>query len=475
MKKNEILRQLPAVDEVLEWEEIADISDKYNKTWVKKAVQDTIDEMRADLLQILERQDAERARKKALEMTARDKVLAGIKSLLRSKDRPLLAPAVNATGVIVHTNLGRSLLSSRARDMVEQVSAHYSTLEIDRESGERGSRYDNVSGLLCELTGAEDAFVVNNNAAAVLLALSTFARGSEVIISRGELVEIGGSFRIPDVMKQGGAELVEVGTTNKVYAGDYEEAIGEDTALLLKVHTSNYRIMGFTADVSVQELKELGREYGLPVLDDLGSGVMFDMRQFGLEYEPTLRERVEAGGDIITCSGDKILGGPQAGIVLGRKEYVEKMKNNPLTRAIRVDKMTLAALEGTLKSYYDMDQALEEIPTLQMIDSSLEKLKKRAENLKEAIAAASGELEGYLELEKGISRVGGGSYPVSELPTWTLTLSTGGDPEPLARELRRDYPPIFCRISEGKLIFDVRTLVEGDIDRISAACADLEV
>ncbi len=475
MLKNEIMRQLPAVDDILNWNEIQQLSEEYNRTWVKKAVKTCINERRERLLAALEEKDASSVREMARDLTAKNGILQEIKTSLLTKSRPQLAPAVNATGIVVHTNLGRSLYSDRAREMIEMASRHYTTLEIDRKTGERGSRYDNVSNLLCELTGAQAAFVVNNNAAAVLLALSTFAEGKEVIISRGELVEIGGSFRIPDVMEQGGADLVEVGTTNKVYVGDYEQAINEDTSLLLKVHTSNYQIMGFTEDVEVEQLKNLGQKYEIPVLDDLGSGTMFDMRDFGLEYEPTLPERVAAGGDIITCSGDKILGGPQAGIILGRKKYIEQMKNNPLTRAIRVDKITLAALEGTLKSYYNQEQAVDEIPTLQMINKDENELKSTARELKNALTAETSDGEISIALEKDASQVGGGAFPVTEIPTWTVSVDFGHDPENEARRLRAEYPPIFCRLADNKMMFDVRTLVEGDIAKITSAWKKLGV
>ncbi len=475
MLKNEILRQLPAVDDVLNWKETQKLSEQYNRSWVKEMTQNCINNRRQRLLRALEEKSAEQVKDIDKNITDREEILQDIKKSLKSKSRPKLAPAVNATGIVVHTNLGRSLYSEKAREMIDLAAQHYTTLEIDRKSGERGSRYEKVSDLLCELTGAEDAFIVNNNAAAVLLALSTFARGKEVIISRGELVEIGGSFRIPDVMEQSGAKLIEVGTTNKVYRKDYERAINENTALLLKVHTSNYQIMGFTEEVEVEELKDLGQEYELPVLDDLGSGTMFDMREFGLNYEPTLPERVEAGGDIITCSGDKILGGPQAGIVLGRKKYIEKMKENPLTRALRVDKITLAAMEGTLKSFYDRTQAVKEIPTLKMIDADEEELRERAEKLKEKLLAATVSQDVVITLEKDASQVGGGAFPVSELPTWTVKINLGYDPEEAARQLRTSYPPIFCRIADNSMIFDVRTLVSGDIKKIVSAWAELEV
>ncbi len=475
MNKNEILRSLPAVDDILEREKVEKLIDQYNRRWVREAVRSCINDMRKELIEAFENEGPESAAGLAEDIIAQRKIIKSIKESLQRRDRPQLAPAVNATGVIVHTNLGRSLLSSKAREMLDIAAENYCTLEIDRTSGERGSRYDNISGMLCDLTGAEAAFVVNNNAAAVLLALSTFASDKEVIISRGELVEIGGSFRIPDVMEQSGARLVEVGTTNRVYPEDYERAVNEDTALLLKVHTSNYRIKGFSEEVEVEELKKIADKYDLPLLDDLGSGVMFDMRQFGLDYEPTLQERVAAGGDIITCSGDKILGGPQAGIVLGEENLIERMKKNPLTRAVRVDKLTLAALEGTLKSYYEPEQAVKEIPTLQMLNRTEEDLHLQAENLKKKIEKNT-EKEGVSAfIKKDFSRVGGGAYPLTKLPTWTVVVKTTLAVEKAAKNLRKGYPPIFCRIADEQLIFDVRTLLKGDIEKILRAFEELEV
>ncbi|WP_234985613.1 L-seryl-tRNA(Sec) selenium transferase [Halarsenatibacter silvermanii] len=478
--KNEILRKLPAVDKILEWKGIIQLIDKYNRALVKKSIREVLEDFRETLLTKIQEESAQEAKNYLDELQLEDRIVALVENRLDGKSRPALAPAVNATGVIVHTNLGRSLLSQKARDMIERTGSHYSTLEIDRESGERGSRYSNVTELLCQLTGAESALVVNNNAAAVMLALATFAGDGEVVISRGELVEIGGSFRIPDVMKQSGAELVEVGTTNRVYIEDYENAINERTSLLLKVHTSNYKIMGFTSDVSIDKLSKLGDKHELPVLDDLGSGVMFDMRDLGLGYEPTLKERVDSGGDIITCSGDKILGGPQAGIILGRENLIEKMKQNPLTRAIRVDKLTLAGLEGTLKSYYSKEKALAEIPTLKMINLDSDELRDRAYKLSSRLKDIFTDFQKKIEIKisEGKSRVGGGAYPLTEIPSWTVVISFpgfDGAAEKAARKMRMSYPPVFCRISDNSLIFDVRTLLEGDIDKIARAASGLEV
>jgi len=473
--KNKLLSRLPAVNDFLADEEVQKLIEKYGRKLVLAEIRQLISNSRSELINLIEQDEVDAAKSKS-ESFKVENLRESLQAAIEKTLRPNLAPAVNATGVVVHTNLGRSLLSERAKEMLQMVSSHYTTLEIDRESGERGSRYDNVAELLCQLTGAEDALVVNNNAAAVLLALSALAADQEVIISRGELIEIGGSFRIPEVMKQSGAKLREVGTTNKVYPEDFVEAINEETALLLKVHTSNYRVVGFTREISLEELVRLGEEYNLPVLDDLGSGVFTNMEQVGLTPEPTVEERVAAGADLVTFSGDKILGGPQAGIIVGSKDYIAKLKNHPLTRAIRVDKYTLAALEGTLKAYQDPEGVMEEIPTLRMLSSPTTKLQERAERLLEAI-------EEFLPagitaaIADDSSRVGGGAYPLAQLKTRIVTLQEEtGKIHRLAKEIRTNYPPIFTRLINDRLIFDVRTLQPGDIDIISSSLQEaLEV
>ncbi len=300
---------------------------------------------------------------------------------LEAKGAYHLRRVINGTGVVIHTNLGRSLLAAQALEQIQTTAQFYSNLEFDLEAGQRGSRYSHVEDLLIELTGAEAALVVNNNAAAVLLSLDTLAKGKEVIVSRGQLVEIGGSFRIPEVMTRSGAFLREVGTTNKTHLRDYEAVLTEQTALLLKVHTSNYRIVGFTAEVPLEDLVALGQRHNIPVMEDLGSGSFIDVSKFGLEKEPTVVEVVRAGADVVTFSGDKLLGGPQAGIIVGRKNYIQALRSNPLNRALRIDKLTLAALEATLKLYRNEEQALRDIPTLAQLSISLRELQERAKSL----------------------------------------------------------------------------------------------
>jgi len=381
-----------------------------------------------------------------------------------------LRAVINATGVVLHTNLGRALLSEAARARVSAVAAAYSNLELDLESKERGSRYAHVSALLRRLTGAEDALVVNNNAAAVLLALESLARGREVVVSRGELIEIGGEFRIPDIMQRSGARLREVGTTNRTHVRDYVQAIGPDTALLLKVHTSNYRVVGFTAGVSSRELSQLGRERGLVVMEDLGSGSLLDLSPHGFPGEPTVPDVVAAGVDLVCFSGDKLLGGPQAGIVVGRAELVQRLQKNPLNRALRVDKLTLAALEATLGAY-EAGNALQAIPTLRLLTEPVRAIRSRARRVLKALGP---DLRRRLaaSLVESTSQVGGGALPTVELPT--LTVAVGADPahtRALDGALRRGVPPVIGRIVDDRLLLDCRTVLPDQVRSLAAALA----
>jgi L-seryl-tRNA(Ser) seleniumtransferase len=343
------------------------------------------------------------------------------------------------------------------------VARNYSNLEYDLDLGERGSRYTHVEGILCRLSGAESAMVVNNNAGAVLLALNTLAEGKEVIVSRGELVEIGGTFRIPDVMKRSGALLREVGTTNRTYISDYQKAMGPQTALLLKVHTSNFRVMGFTSDTSLQDLVQLGRQHHLPIMNDLGSGCFLDLTQYGLEKEPTVQEAIKTDVDVVTFSGDKLLGGPQAGIILGKKNFLDLIKVNPLTRALRIDKLTLAALESTLFLYLDEERAMEEIPTLRMLKVDLSILKKRGRRLLKKLSETI-KKRTKLALKEEVSQVGGGALPLQELPTIVLALKPiDFSVNRLEESLRKVEPPIISRISKDELILDMRTVFDEEI------------
>jgi L-seryl-tRNA(Ser) seleniumtransferase len=380
--------------------------------------------------------------------------------------RGTLYPVINATGVIIHTNLGRAPLSRAAREAMDSVGVGYSNLEYDLEAGERGSRYVHAEGLLCRLTGAEAALVVNNNAGAVFLVLSALARGREVVISRGQLVEIGGGFRIPDVLRQSGARLVEVGTTNRTHLRDFREALSPETALLLRVHSSNFRQVGFTAEVGLGEMVELGREAGVPVVDDLGSGSLLDTTRYGLSPEPMVQQSVATGATLVTFSGDKLLGGPQAGLIVGREELVVALRHHPLARALRVDKSALAALQATLL-HYVREEAEQAVPVWRMIATPLEVLAERAGDLTAA-------LRGHglpATVIAASSMVGGGSLPGEVLPTRAVALAHSA-PDKLASALRAGDPPVVGRIGEGQLVLDPRTVpLEADGDVLRAVLA----
>ncbi len=372
--------------------------------------------------------------------------------------RPHLRPVINATGVVLHTNLGRAPLGKEVLRNICLVAQGYANLEFDLQSGERGSRDTHVEEILTKISGAEAALVVNNNAAAVLLALNTLAEGKEVVVSRGELVEIGGSFRIPDVMKKSGAILKEVGTTNRTHLHDYAQALNDKTALLLKVHTSNFRILGFTAEVSLNDLVKLGRNKGLPVMQDLGSGCFLDLSQYGLPQEPAVPEVLRAGVDLVTFSGDKLLGGPQAGIILGQKKYIDLIKKNPLNRAVRIDKLTLAGLEATLRTYLNPEKVIAQIPVLKMLTYSELELKKRAIRLKRTIARELSSLC-QVQIKKENSPVGGGALPLHHLPTWVIALRPLKiSASEMEKRLREQEPPIIARIQEEEILLRLRTI-----------------
>jgi len=363
---------------------------------------------------------------------------------------PRLRRALNATGVIVHTNLGRAPLPEAALARALEVGRGYSNLEYDLTEGGRGSRQDHVAGILRRLTGAEAALVVNNNAAAVLLGLAALAEGREVLVSRGELIEIGDGFRIPDVLARSGARLREVGTTNRTRAADYERAIGPETAVLLRVHQSNFRVVGFTEQPSVGQLAAVAARAGLPLVDDLGSGVLVH-----LEGEPSAKESLAAGADLVCFSGDKLLGGPQAGIVVGRAELVERLRRHPLQRAVRADKLTLAALEGTLGLYLEPDRARREVPVLRMLDESVEGVRRRAARLAAAVGGA---------VEETVARVGGGALPLAELPSFACAVE-----EELAEPLRAGEPPVIGVVRDGRVLLDCRTLTDAEADEVATA------
>ena len=382
------------------------------------------------------------------------------------KARRSLTRVVNATGVVLHTNLGRSLLAPEAREAALEVAASYVNLEFDVTTGQRGSRLVHVESLLAKLTGAEAAIAVNNNAAAVLLALDTFARGGEAIVSRGQLVEIGGSFRLPDIMEKSACRLVEVGTTNKTYLSDYERAISPATQLLMRVHTSNFKVVGFTADVPVGELVGLGRRSSIPVLDDLGSGCLIDLSAYGIPPEPTPQASIAAGADLVTFSGDKLLGGPQAGLIVGRRKLIDLLKRNPLMRAFRLDKITLAALEATLRLYAE-GEATKRIPVLAMLTASEADLEARARALATAIrrglSGVTKRGEVSVEVAAGTSPAGGGALPTVELPTRLVAIHSNRlSAASLEERLRQSQPPVLARIRQDHVLLDPRTILDGE-------------
>lgn len=459
MDKKHLLRSLPKVDEVLRQPAIAALD--LPQSVITDLVRQRIDGLRRRVL------DSD-----LQTLPSMEDLCAEICTAAKAAAKPSLRPVINATGITLHTNLGRACLSEKAVQAAADAARRYSTLEYDVESGQRGSRYSHVEKLLCKITGAEAAMVVNNNAAAVLLILSALGKGGEVITSRGELVEIGGSFRIPEIMEQCGCSLREVGATNKTHLRDYERAICEDTRALLKVHTSNFRIMGFTESVSLQELVELGKQTGLPVIEDLGSGCFFDLETLGIHDEPTVMNSVKAGVDIISFSGDKLLGGPQAGIILCKEKWIKILKSHPLTRAMRVDKMTLAALEATLDTYLDPQKAQQEIPTIRMLAIDPALLKLRAEALYEKLTALGVTCQVIPEQDQ----VGGGSVPTQLLPTWAVAV----DPQNvtvdgLEERLRKETDiPIIGRIVKDRYLLDTRTLWEEDFDYIAQAVKEAD-
>jgi len=455
---NDILKKLPKIGDLLIHPEIENLITMFGKNLVLKSVREAVDDLREFL--ISSNLNAELKENIYKDELIKEAVRITLKKLEVNKAYSL-KKVVNATGVVLHTNLGRAPLPKEALENIYKIASGYSNLEYELDEGERGERYSHVRQLLIELTGAEDAMVVNNNAGAVLLCLSALSRGKEVIVSRGELIEIGGSFRIPEVMLQSGAKLVEVGTTNKTHLYDYERAINENTSLLLKVHTSNYKIIGFTSSVDRVDLKKLGEKYNLPLMEDLGSGVLVDLRKYGIPYEPTVQDSVKAGVDVVTFSGDKLLGGPQAGIVVGKKEIIDKIKKHPLNRALRIDKLTLSSLEAVLKIYFEGN--LDKIPVIRMISKDMETLKEDAEKLANGLNSILNERGRAIVLDD-LSEVGGGSLPGVELPTKVVALKIDGlGPEKIAQRLRLAEIPVIGRIKRNQFLLDVRTMSDDDI------------
>jgi L-seryl-tRNA(Ser) seleniumtransferase len=460
--RQQVLRKIPSVDEILSRPEIINLLKTHPRNVVVEAIRKGLGRLREEILHKEELSQLGDA------LLSFEHLYPLFQKEINLQIQPRLRPVINATGVVIHTNLGRAPLHSSAIKHLIEVSKTYSNLEYDLDRGERGSRYTHIEEILCRLSGAESALVVNNNAGAVLLVLNTLAEGKEVIVSRGELVEIGGAFRIPDVMKRSGTLLREVGTTNRTHLSDYQKAIGPQTALLLKVHTSNFRVMGFASEVSLQELVQLGREHQLSVVDDLGSGCLIDLTEYGLEKEPTVQEAIKTGVDAVTFSGDKLLGGPQAGIILGKKKFLDLFKINPLTRALRIDKLTLAALESTLLLYLDEKKAMEEIPTLRMLSLDTRRLKRRGRRLLKRLSGMTNKKMTFT-LKEDVSQVGGGALPLQELPTVVVAIKPFDfSVNSLEENLRKGDPPIISRISKEELILDMRTVFDEEIPLLAA-------
>ena len=462
--KQELLRSIPSVDKIIEREDMKALLGEYSRGIVLKAIQRKLENLRRNILNTQEPHSEK-------EPITVDFPGDDIREIIQSFSNNHLEKVINATGVILHTNLGRSILPVEAIDNLADIAHSYSNLEYDLGEGRRGHRYSHVEELLCEISGAESAFVVNNNAGAVLLTLNALADGKEAIVSRGELIEIGGSFRIPDIMKRSGALMVEVGTTNKTHLSDYEKAISDETGLLLKVHTSNYRIVGFTSEVALSEIIELGEKHNLPLLNDLGSGSLIDFSLYGIAHEPTVQDVVKTGIDVVTFSGDKLLGGPQAGIILGKRNILDKLIKNPLNRALRIDKLTLIALESTLRLYLDQETVIQKIPTLRMITLPLETIERRVFDFKRKLQE---NIPDHIKLQiiDDTSQVGGGALPSQELPTKVIAITSKSiSVQDLEKRFRKTKPPIIARINKDQLRIDLRTVDESEEEYLIAAIA----
>lgn len=459
--RRERLRALAAVDEVLREPAMEDLLARYPRTLVVDAVRAVIDRLRAEIVA-----GGDQAAEEAGDL-APATLVPWVERLLDAAVTPSLRRVVNATGVVVHTNLGRASLPAAAVAAVVNAASGYTDLEYSLTHGERASRQDHVHDVLCSVTGAEDALVVNNNAAAVLLALAATARGGEVLVARGQLVEIGDGFRIPDILRESGARLVEVGTTNRTYLRDFEAAWTESTRAVLRVHTSNYRIVGFTAEPTLEELALLAHDRDAVLIDDLGSGALADIELFA--EEPALAESVAAGCDVVTFSGDKLLGGPQAGVAVGRTAVIAAMRRHPLARALRIDKLDLAALDAVLRLYLDPARAVREIPTLRALSDPLDAVRGRARRLRDLLVRAGVPGE-RLELVETVARAGAGALPVTEVPSVAVAAAVpAGEADARAGLLRRGEPAVVCRVQEDRLLFDLRAVGDGEVEDLAGA------
>lgn len=460
MEKNKFYRLIPKVDILMESDEIRNLYKDLNRDYVLESVRKITDNLR----EFINNCDNDKEILLKIENITED-----IKKDVEGYSSYRMRRVVNGTGTILHTNLGRAIISNKAANRIQHLVTGYSNLEYDLESGKRGSRYSHFEKIITKITGAEAAMAVNNNAAAVLLILSALTKEKEVVVSRGELVEIGGSFRVPDVMAQSGGKLIEVGTTNKTHLYDYENAINEETAALLKVHTSNYRIVGFTESVTVEELAGLAHKYDIPVIEDIGSGVLVDLSKFGLDYEPTVQASIKAGADIVCFSGDKLLGGPQAGIIVGKKSLIDKIKKHPLTRALRIDKFTAIALECIFHDYIDEEKAVNNIPVLKLINRKLEDVKTKAETLFDKLSAITGN-NCEIKMEACESQIGGGSLPLERIQSYGLSIKPLNiTTASLEKQLRYNETPIIGRVVNDFFILDLRTILDNEEEIIIEA------
>lgn len=454
MNKNILYRNIPKVDVLLENPRIVKLIKKYHRDVIVDIIREEINKLRTF---IKENDDISLIEEKTNQL---------VENITKSTEKIYsynLRKVINGSGTILHTNLGRAIISKKHANYLSEVVTNYSNLEYNLEEGKRGERYSHFEKLICKITGAEAAMAVNNNAAAVMLVLSSMAKEKEVIVSRGELVEIGGKFRIPDVMKSSNAHLVEVGTTNKTHLEDYSDAITENTGALLKVHTSNFKILGFTESVSVEELSKLSKEKDIPIIEDIGSGVLIDLSKYGLKYEPTVQDSIKAGVDIVSFSGDKLLGGPQAGIIVGKKKYIDKMKKNPLTRAFRIDKFTATVLEMIFHEYLNEENAIKNIPVLSLITKDIKEIEESAIKLYEKLSNLKDVVD--IKVEDTLSQIGGGSLPTEKIKSKCISIvpkniSTAS----LEEQLRLNENPVVARISDDKLIIDMRCILEDEIE-----------
>ena len=453
MDVNKYYRSIPKVDSIMENEEIKELLDITSRELVLECVREATEDLR-----IFINNNPSNENKINEEIK---NIINKITSKVHKITSYNMKRVINGTGTILHTNLGRAVISEQAAERVKNIVTGYSNLEFDLEQGERGSRYSHFEKIICRITGAEAAIAVNNNAAAVLLILSSMAKDKEVIVSRGELVEIGGSFRVPDVMMQSGSKLVEVGTTNKTHLYDYESKITSETKALLKIHTSNYKIVGFTESVSIEELSALGKKYDIPVIEDIGSGVLVDLKNYGLTYEPTVQNSIKAGADIVCFSGDKLLGGPQAGIIVGKKQYIDKIKKHPLNRALRIDKFTAAVLESVFHEYIDEERAINNVPVLNMINKNAGDIRIGAERLSNKLKEFSDFFE--IDTAECLSQIGGGALPLERIKSYAVSIK----PKTMScasfeRKLRDSEIPVIGRVVNDTYYIDLRTVLDNE-------------